>query len=51
VLGTGRVIGQSLSVAVAGAVYAGFGLQAAFLTSAAITSIGIFTSLVRPSES
>ncbi len=51
VLGTGRVIGQSLSVAVAGAVYTAFGLQAAFLTSAAITSIGIFTSLDRPSES
>jgi MFS family permease len=47
VLGTGRVIGQSLSVAVAGAVFSSFGLEAAFLTSAAITAIGIFTSLVR----
>ena len=51
VLGTGRVIGQSLSVALAGAVYSAFGLQAAFLTSAAIASIGIFTSLVRSSRS
>jgi MFS family permease len=47
VLGTGRVIGQSLSVAVAGAVFSAFGLEAAFLTSAAITAVGIFTSLVR----
>ena len=50
VLGTGRVIGQSLSVAVAGALFAAFGFRAAMLTSAAIAAVGILTSLVRPSD-
>jgi EmrB/QacA subfamily drug resistance transporter len=47
ILGTGRVIGQSMSVAVAGAVYAIFGFQAAMVASAAITALGILTSLER----
>jgi EmrB/QacA subfamily drug resistance transporter len=50
VLGTGRVIGQSLSVAIAGAMYAALGFRAAMLTSAAIAAIGIITSLVRSSD-
>src|SRR5258706_4737682 len=77
-LATGRVMGQSLSVALAGAIFASLGggtaglllvshhaspsqvaalqqtftngFHAAFLTSAAIAAIGIFTSLVRGKE-
>jgi EmrB/QacA subfamily drug resistance transporter len=77
-LATGRVVGQSLSVALAGAIFASLGgataglllvshhaspsqvaalqqtftngFHAAFITSAAIAAIGIFTSLVRGKE-
>ncbi len=77
-LATGRVMGQSLSVALAGAIFASFGgalaglllashqaspaqipvlqqtfsagFHAAFITSACIAAIGIFTSLVRGKE-
>jgi len=76
-LATGRTMGQSLSVALAGAIFAGLGgsaagqaltmhpaahqvtalqqtfahsFQVAFLVSAAIAAIGVFTSLVRGKE-
>ena len=54
-LATGRTMGQSMSVAIAGAVFAAFGrglpgFRAALIACAVIAAIGIVTSLLRGSE-
>jgi hypothetical protein len=54
-LATGRTMGQSISVAIAGAMFAGWGrglpgFRAALLACAAIAACGIVTSLLRGRE-